>query len=98
MTQPADLIPAATAPAAAIAGAGGAARVPLPGEQPPSPTFVRLAVLIALGLTMVTVGLVGWRWLMVRFPNAALIARGDESADGVEIVVRGDDGRELARG
>jgi hypothetical protein len=72
--------------------------VPLPGERPPSGLFVHLSMLIALALTVVAVGLVGWRWLVVRFPNAAIVARGDASADGVEVVVRADNGREVARG
>jgi hypothetical protein len=91
MSPPTDPIPAAAAEDAP-------APAPRPGERLPSPLFVGLSLSIALVLTLVTVGLVGWRWLVVRFPNAALVARGDAAADGVEIVVRTEDGREVARG
>ena len=103
MTPPNDPIPAvapvagtSTSAAANISAPPGPAM--LPGERPPSAAFVRLTLFFALALTATTVGLVGWRWLMVRFPNAALVTRGDASADGVEVVVRADDGREVARG
>jgi hypothetical protein len=64
----------------------------------PRRVFVVLAVLASIVLTAVAVTLIGLRWSRVSFPDAVLIARGDDASQDTEIVVRSDEDRhEVAR-
>src|SRR4051794_38585219 len=64
----------------------------------PRRLYVRLAVVAAFLLTLITTSTLAWRWYQDRFPNAIILATGDQTAAGVEVVVRADDGHEIARG
>ena len=82
-----------------VAGYSGQPLVEVdPAFRPPRRFYVRLALLAAVLLTLITAGMLGWRWYQDRFPNAVLVATGDQTADGVEVVVKTEDGREVARG
>lgn len=69
-----------------------------PGETVPRRVFVRLAVLVAVGTTLVSASVIGWRWFNTSLPNAVIVFQGvDEWATGVDVVVRPDaGGREVA--
>ncbi|QOV91568.1 hypothetical protein [Humisphaera borealis] len=56
------------------------------------PWLARVAVAGTIVLIVVGVVLVGWRWMHVQFPNAALFIRGDANCEGVNVVVSNADG------
>jgi hypothetical protein len=63
-----------------------------------SALFARAAIVSVILFTIVTVGLIGWRWYHVRFPNALLVVRGSEISAGAEVVVQNEAGQEVFRG
>ncbi|MDB5294597.1 MAG: hypothetical protein JWO31_580 [Phycisphaerales bacterium] len=69
-----------------------------PNEQLPRPLFVHLAVLLAIGGTLLTIGSIGWRWYRVRFPEAVILVRSDASCDGALVTITDEDGRQVHTG
>lgn len=49
--------------------------------------LIRAALVMAVLMVIGLMAAVGWRWLHVQFPNAALFVRGDETVEGTEVVV-----------
>ena len=70
----------------------------VPPGQLPRLWVVRLGIWSALAGTVLMVGLIGWRWYHVRFPNAAIFIRGDVSADNALVVVTDEDNRPVFSG
>ena len=63
----------------------------------PSAWVIRLAVAATILLVVAAIAVVGWRWMHVQFPNAALFIRGDATSEGVEVVVSNADGDPIFR-
>ena len=70
----------------------------VPPEQLPNRLFVRAAILAAVVGTALMIGLIGWRWYHVRFPDTYVLVRGDASAGDALVVVTDEDGRMIASG
>ena len=64
-------------------------------ERAPSAWVIRLAVAATILLVIASIAVVGWRWMHVQFPNAALFIRGDATSDGVEVFVSNADGETI---
>jgi hypothetical protein len=75
----------------------------IPGTPPPAHgprrTFIHLALVATVLFTLITVGMLGWRWARVTIPDMTIAVRGDATAADTEVVVNcDDDHREIARG
>lgn len=69
-----------------------------PPMRTPSRKVVIAAIVAALCLTTFMIASIGWRWYHVSFPDSVLRTYGEASADGVEIIISTETGREIARG
>jgi hypothetical protein len=71
---------------------------PVPGDTR-RPRLAIAGVVAAIAITLGLMGMIAFRWYRVKFPNAAVLAWGDETAVGTRITVRSlNDGRLVAEG
>ena len=56
--------------------------------------FVRIMTVVIVGITLMMVSLIYWRWATVREPSTAVVIAGDSSLEGAQVTVVGE-GRQL---